>query len=521
MEPNKNLPDDVPGRTITIRLTRDSMILVAALAFLGFAILLAIFFPPDRASITTSATIPVGTSGAPTSTAPAIPPPTQVEQAILSAPEVAAASRATLAPAYPAPEAPPTAAPADQPIFDPVRPTGEIPTPSFLTETTAELLPTTAPLPTLAPPTPTLLPPVAIPTIPPTATPGTISANFQQRPVQPRDGIRPTTAPTAAPLEILRGTNYWTVANSPLLVKRDTVVANGSALIIEPGVEIRMAPGVSLFVEGKLYALGKPGRGVRIIGSETRRWEGIFGQVGSDIVLENTEIHGGGAGGTLILSQGGSLALRGARITDNGGHIRAEDTRIEIRDSEITANDMPYGAALDLTYNYGGFATLINNRIGGNRMAQGSAPVLISHQSSVDIINLEIQRNLLVGQDGPNLAFDTNGVLQGNISCNALVGGSNGLSIRSSLPQVPALPLRVRDNAIEKHTPPIIPIYLQFGIGRGATSDVALDMSNNWWGNTLGPYEPDRHADGRGDAPGDTITFIPWRTTRPDCAPHQ
>ena len=75
--------------------------------------------------------------------------------------------------------------------------------------------------------------------------------------------------------------------------------------------------------------------------------------------------------------------------------------------------------------------------------------------------------------------------------------------------------------AIEDHSPPIVPIYTKpyHGIGRGATSEIEIDMSNNWWDDPTGPYEPDRHADGRGDAVGDTITFAPWLTGRPACAP--
>jgi len=46
-------------------------------------------------------------------------------------------------------------------------------------------------------------------------------------------------------------------------------------------------------------------------------------------------------------------------------------------------------------------------------------------------------------------------------------------------------------------------------------------MRGNWWGAAEGPYEPDRHADGRGDAPGDLVLFDPWLTERPPCAPAQ
>jgi hypothetical protein len=249
--------------------------------------------------------------------------------------------------------------------------------------------------------------------------------------------------------------------------------------------------------------------------------------------MDQVEIRGGGAGGTVLASEGGNLMLRHAHINDNGGHIQVNDSRLEMRDSEIAGNDMPYGSALDAGYSSGGFVILTGNRIGGNRMAGGSAPVRISGSSPNDIVNLDIQGNLLIGQDGPNLVLDYNGPFpggldrvlpgngpfQGGLTCNTWINGGNGLSIRSQDTQVPLLALNVRDNAIEDHTPPIIPIYLQYGIGRGATSEMALDMRNNWWGSEIGPYEPDRHADGRGEAVGDNIEFAPWLTSRPSCAP--
>jgi hypothetical protein len=323
-------------------------------------------------------------------------------------------------------------------------------------------------------------------------------------------------------VDVLRGTAYWTAARSPVIVGRDLQIPSGAALIVEPGVEVRLGAGVSIFVDGQLLALGQPGRPVRFVGADRARWEGIFGRAGGAIVLEHAEISGGGAGGTTIASEGGAFALRSSRVYDNGGHVRIAGSSVEVRDTEIAGNDMPYGAALDMAYVSGGNVTLTGNRIGGNRMAAGAPPVQLASQSAVDIVNLDIQRNLLVGQDGPNLTLITNGPLQGGIICNALIGGANGLSIRGTLPQVPGLPLlRVRDNAIEKHTPPILPVYLEFGIGRGATSEVGLDMRQNWWESDTGPYEPDRHADGRGDAVGEWIEFQPWLTSRPACAPVQ
>jgi hypothetical protein len=562
-QPNLNLPPavdpDAPATTRTVN--TDTLLLVAALVFLSIAILLAVLFPPvqrqgasatpepsaaaqQTASAATQATAPAVGSGPtalpeepypapgdaaapptafPTSDAP-LPTPAEGTS---GAPAGGLANQPT---AYPAPggqagaEATvlvptavtgqgttPDAAAPTQPPFGAPQP----PVPEVTAGTTAEA--TAAPdVATVAPQVVTAAPQVAT-SVPQTAP----TASRQAASSDPPPTRRPT-QPPAPPVDVVRGTTYWTAARSPIVVGRNVQIPPGAALIVEPGTEVRLGPGVAIFVEGQLLALGQPGNPVRFVGADRPRWEGIFGRAGSNIVLENTEVSGGGAGGTTIGVDGGTLALRGARIRDNGGHVRTSAGTVELRDSEIAGNDMPYGAALDITFTAGGTVTLISNRIGGNRMATGAPPVQITSQSTFDTINLDIQRNLLVGQDGPDLALVTNGQMQGNIVCNALIGGANGLSVRGGLAQVPGLPaLRVRENAIEKHTPPILPVYLEFGIGRGATSSVALDMRENWWESEIGPYEPDRYADGRGDAVGANIEFQPWLRARPACAPVQ
>lgn len=515
-------------------MARDTLILVAAIGFLGIAILLAVLFPPSAPASTQAITATARSQenapdASPTSAVAVI----ATQLPATNAPQAAPPTQPIVEPnppgGYPAPQpqvtqtlATPVTGTQAPPIFAPVVPTAA---PTIIVPTSASTQPNT---PTQALPTaermtptqpaPTNPPP---PTEPAQAQPTRTTAPTAIREANDADGgTSPTSGPTAIPASVLRGNNYWTAAQSPYTINRDVVLAAGSSLIIEPGVEVRLAPGVSFYTEGKLYALGKPGQPVRFVGNSTQRWEGLFGRPGSDIVLEHTEIRGGGAGGTVIAVEGGALALRGTRINDNGGHVRVEDSRLEARDTEIAGNDMPYGAALDATYRVGSSVSLVNNRIGGNRMSTGAPPVQIRNESGFDTITVDIQRNILIGQDGPNLTlFASSSPFQGNIVCNALLNGANGLSIRSETLQKPGFPLNIRDNAIEDHVPPIVPIYLQYGIGRGATSEVELDMRNNWWGSEIGPYEPDRHADGRGDSVGENIAFDPWLPSWPGCAP--
>ena len=576
-------PEEQHDRDVVLRIKRETLILAASLLFLGLAVLLAVLFPAGGSSssaatstslagttvqavaqldrTTTSVAQPSaqgsgtnpssqGTNGAqPNATSPggsantsgAYPGPQgsepDSETSPSAAPTTASDSAITAEPFSPER---PTSTPVNQsgypapsdglPVPD-VPEATDIPStnnpPSFGTIAPTQPPSQPAPQPTAArQPTPVRQPTVAPAqaTPEPSATP--VPPTPTTRPLQSTDAGATATSvgPSATParpapaVNVLRGEVRWTAAQSPLILGVDQQIAPGAALIIEPGVEVRLLPGVAIYADGSIFAIGQPGNPVRFVSHTGQRWDGIYGRPGSTISLENTEIRGGGTGGTVLGSEGGTLTMRNGRLTDNGGHVLVQDSRLEVRDTEISGNDMPYGAAIDATYINGGNVTLTGNRIGGNRMSAGAPPVQINNQNTT-AVNLTIQGNLLIGQTGPDLVLSTNGPLQGDLSCNTWINGTNGLSIRSQTIQVPGFALNVYNNAIEDHTPPIIPIYLKYGIGRGATSEVVLDMRNNWWKSPLGPYDPQRNANGRGEAVGDNIAFEPWLTARPACAP--
>ena len=63
MEPNDNQPGGPSSRTITIHLTRDTLLLIAALVFLALAILLAVVFPSASSSTSNPSSTGVALSG--------------------------------------------------------------------------------------------------------------------------------------------------------------------------------------------------------------------------------------------------------------------------------------------------------------------------------------------------------------------------------------------------------------------------------------------------------------------------
>ncbi len=552
---------DANGRSIKIgqfRISRDMLLLLGALVFLMLAVILTFLFPVGgnqeqiAMDLTSTASAQAASTNETASVSPEAdgtgitePYPSPADELTsLAATSIArqqtleATGVGTGIALQPSPTSDsaypdPVGSPPPQPTFDPARPTPTLNVP-----------PTAYPIPnTPVPPPNTPVPP---PTTPPQPTSTEQDLDAQPQPTTPPDDGEqpgepvvtagpvetvelvntvtplPPPPPTAIPADVLSGEIRWSAAQSPIILNRDVQLAPGAFLYIDPGVEIRMGPGVSFYVDGaQLLALGAPGNPVRFVSATGTRWEGLFGRPDSVILLEHTEISGGGAGGTLLTSERGSeLVIRNTRIFDNGGAILIKDSRLEIAGTEITGNDFPYGAALDAIYSRGNRVSLLDNRIGGNRQVEGAPVVRISSSTNLDTILLDIQRNLLRGETiGVNLVLSTSGPFQGTLACNTLVGGNLGLNVRTSTPQIPGFALSVANNVIDHHTPPIIPVYLEFGIGRGAASEIELDMRNNWWGEPSGPYHPVFNELGRGDAVGVNIPYEPWLTSRPECAP--
>ncbi len=501
------------------RISRDTLLLLGALSFLIVAVALTFLFTPGSTPEllpTATTAVEAYPAATPVSELPAypVPYPTPFAQSepyptpfAQSEPTPTLSDQIGLRPdstssAYPVPIGEGT--PPPLPTFSPESVTPIPPEP-----------PTLPPLPTPEPPTDTAVPEPQ-PTIPLPEPTATVELTPSPTPL-------PTRTPPP-PADTLRGSVRWSSTQSPITLVRDLQIAPGAELLIEPGVEVRLDPGVSIYVDGgRLIAAGLADRPVRFIGTSGMRWSGIFGRPNSFVFFEHVEVRGGGIGGSVMALEQSELVIRTSRFNDNGGAIVLTDTRLDLRDSEVAGNDLPFGASLEADYSRGNSVTLIGNRIGGNRLTPGTPQVRITHQSGVDTLNLTLERNLF--RDGtPNLQLVTNGTLQGTLRCNSMIGDAQGFSLRTRTAQtapngLPPMALRIEENQIDDHTPPIIPIYLEFGLGRGATSDVMLDMRNNWWGAASGPYDPDTNPLGRGDSVGVNIQYAPWLTASPACAP--
>lgn len=322
----------------------------------------------------------------------------------------------------------------------------------------------------------------------------------------------------------IRGTVFWETSRD---LTESVVITPGAALRIAAGVEVRLAPGVAMFVEagGSLITTEATDQRVRLVNLPGQgRWEGIFGNPGSLVGLTNTDLVGGGAGGTLVAVESGSgLLISGVRILDSGGQIRALNTPVTVRGTEIAGGVMPYGAAIDVKFTAAGpisesrHVTVEFNRLAANRLATGAPIIRVANDDPQTPTTISIVGNYVEGWQGPGLTLVVEGEISGTLICNTLVGGSQGIRVESFRAPPNARPaINLRKNVIDRFPGQSAPP----SIGRlGISSDLPLDASENWWGDPSGPFAPSRNPTGRGDHVGLNVQFQPWLTTRPDCVP--
>jgi hypothetical protein len=332
--------------------------------------------------------------------------------------------------------------------------------------------------------------------------------------------------PSSLPTDVIKGSVQWTAADGQIVVQRNLVIPSGARLVIGPGSDIRFDAGVSILVEGQLRVIGRPNALVTMLPLSTasdQRWEGIFGNPGSLITIESADIQGAGLGGTMLASTGSvpnpsALIVRRTRFADNGGQVLAIDSRLDIRDSEISNNDQPAGAVINATYTVSNQFTLVNNRISDNRLANGVAGVTVTNTDTAAALVVQLQRNVIINSnDSPNLLLSIEAPIQGRVSCNTFQGGSLGIDIRGNARKIPALGLAIYNNNLDKHTPSSD--WNAHNHGRGAESELDIRMYGNWWGDGSGPFQPFSNPSGNGDAVGEAIAYAGWLAGPPACAP--
>jgi len=320
----------------------------------------------------------------------------------------------------------------------------------------------------------------------------------------------PTNTPTPVPhpIDVLKGNVSW---SGEKIITKDVLVSAGSVLTIEPGTTVRFGTGISLYVDGKLQALGRSDAPVRLTAARLP-WGGVFVRPNGDALLVSTIISNGGAAATVLYAEQSNLTMRDVTMNSNIGQIRLNDAVTNIQQSVIRDNSLAYGSMIDASIDAGGSITIENSRVGPNTQVDGTSALSLLAPNPQSTVNLTLSGSIFVSSSGANLVLNSASPVNGSVQCNTFADGTIGVQIRSSLPQVPGIGLALRNNAIERHS-------AKYSTARGMTSDVAVDAKENWWNSASGPYDPLRYRAGRGESVGTTVVADKWLTVRPACAP--
>ncbi|XSG75847.1 hypothetical protein ACP8Y2_02355 [Herpetosiphon llansteffanensis] len=376
---------------------------------------------------------------------------------------------------YPTPDTKSTPAPTNIPV-----PTDSIPLPTdqipFPTEEDDDPKATEDPLETPSSPEEPIETPTATATEGPTATPTN------------------TPTPTPLPYDMIRGNTRWSIAQSPVKVRRDTIIAKGATLTIDDGVEVLLDANTSLVVDGTLTA-----NGARFRKSGQSLWKSIVVNNGGQANLNGVDVRGGGAEGVLVSALGGNTVIQDSVFEENQGRMYISGGNFDMQRSRVVGY-APISAEVR-----GGKSLRLFSNVINNTASDGATGVSLS--ATADDVEIVLEKNSFRGNSGTNVRAQFNQSLNAVFQCNSFSGGAYGLQIKSTDPTLDGSRILISANSFQSHK------------NYGLTGDVGFDARNNWWGDASGPYHPEQNGSGTGDAVGVNLTFSPWLNAKPSCTP--
>ena len=322
----------------------------------------------------------------------------------------------------------------------------------------------------------------------------------------------PTVVPTATvpPFDVVSGSVTWSGLRA---VTKDLLIPAGSLLIVEPNTTIKMSAGVSIYVDGTFRLNGTKAQPVYLTNAnETAQpWGGVYVREDGVMTVNDSVITNGGAAGTLVSVEIGTLRIADSELKNNRGHIRLTDAVFSLQKSTIRDNDVAFGALIDATYTANGSILVEASRIGPNSGGSGTQ-IAVDQTDALSQLQFDMTGANLVGTSGTNVVLLNDGTITGAVQCTTFHGGDSALRIDSTGPSVPGIGLTVRQSVFSGHR-------VVYGPPRVVVSNVGLDARTNWWNAATGPYHPKNNPTGTGEANGVNVSAGGWLTARPACAP--
>ncbi len=272
-----------------------------------------------------------------------------------------------------------------------------------------------------------------------------------------------------------------TANNASLLVQDNTIVDNGKAVGFQ-------RVGVYLYPHGLTQVLGN------II--KNNFGDGIFARASSSgLLIEENEIEEHNFSGITLAWDETNVTIRNNEISKCGSGANDEQGGIVIVQSMaeiITGNSIldcnPFGIHWGWTPTFGPAPpqiliagnTIVNSVQDGIFLfSQGPGGFIPPDPFPLepDVLNNQLRDNGRAGVYVSNFYYYSPGNANPKIHCSSLVGNA------------------------------------QFGVLNGTAGEV--DATDNWWGDSSGPFHPLLNPQGTGDPVSNNVLFSPWKTVPP------
>ncbi len=185
---------------------------------------------------------------------------------------------------------------------------------------------------------------------------------------------------------------HWTVEESPFIVIEDAVLGTEDVLIIDPGVDVLLHNGSSLYIEGRLFADASEGEGITFTSNATVKHAGDWGSIiltEHDNVIKNARVEYAHRG--LLLLEQASVSLDNVHFNNNqAAGVYSVNSSVDMKDSVIEETGQ-WGVYLNNSEAFIESSSITWNGI--SIFASGSSPIVANSTVSGTFIDLVVMEH--------------------------------------------------------------------------------------------------------------------------------
>jgi len=311
---------------------------------------------------------------------------------------------------------------------------------------------------------------------------------------------------------IITQDTIWTASESPFVVSNDVTVLQNRTLTIEPGVEVRFGGWFSIYIQGKLTAIGTADKNIVFTSNkkdpETGDWNTLLFTGLETSTLTHCLIE---YAASAVTVDSGHLQMESNTIMYNSGDgVRILGGVVNVENTQIRDNN-----------GNGIFVIDCDQVVIRSNTIQSNVDGILLNKTS---INVDISQNVISSntQSGIHLAanvYSNTIILHNTISSNKW-----GFYITGEVSTY------ITNNSISYNTVGVLYTQTQdhefhyndiYGneVGMDTWSDAVASAIYNYWGDESGPYHISLNPDGKGNpVGGDGVNpdFLPFLTAPMD-----